>query len=286
MTKFNHILKELFRNIFRNPGSFLSAILSMSLLLILFDLFWISIDTSDKFYENLLSDVNMETFIDESATDSTVAVLREYLATHPGVKTIDYISKEQAREDLTSMVGIDLLVGYDSTNPLPRSFLISFKNSFLNSADLAAFKTDLSERKEVTDVFYSETWLEKAESTKSIIWKIGTVLGMLIILGILFNSANSMRLTARTRASGLDQMRLLGAGKMFLAMPYLLEGLIIGAFSAALGWVLIFYWKDKIDITLIEIIYPSLDYILIFCAVSALLGLISGYMGIRKPMKL
>ena len=111
-------------------------------------------------------------------------------------------------------------------------------------------------------------------------------LGILILLTILFNSANNMRLTARTRAAGLYQMRLLGAGKIFLSMPYFLEGLLIGAFSAGLGWALIGYFKDKIDFTMVEIIFPSLQYIVIFCCLSALLGLISGYMGIRKQMKL
>jgi len=147
-------------------------------------------------------------------------------------------------------------------------------------------KNDLISRDAVTDVYYSENWLEKAESTKSLILKIGMMLGILILLAVLFNSANSMRLTARSRASGLDQMRILGAGKMFLSLPYFLEGLIIGALSAALGWMLIFYWKDKINFTIIEIIYPSLEYIMIFCSLSALLGLISGYVGIRKLMKL
>ncbi len=286
MTKQAHIFKELFKNIFRNAVTTLSALLSTTLLLLLFDLFWIAVETSDNFYNELISDLKMEVYLDEQVSDSTLAGFRKFISSQASVSSMTYISKEKAREQLMLLVGVDLLVGYDTTNPLPRSFIISFNNEYLNSSDLQDFENKLYSQTGVTDVSYSKEWLEKTETAKSIILRIGMFLGVLIILTVLFNFTNNLRLTARTRAAGLHQMRLLGAGKLFLALPYLYEGILIGALSAGLGWLLIFYWKTKIEITQLEIIFPTLEEIAYFTLILAFLGLVSGYMGIRKLMRL
>ncbi len=77
-------------------------------------------------------------------------------------------------------------------------------------------------------------------------------------------------------------MRLVGAGKLFLAAPFLMEGLLIGGLSAAAGWWLVFLAAGKISFTLFEIVYPGLEEIVVFCFTAALLGLLSGYLGIRR----
>ena len=80
-------------------------------------------------------------------------------------------------------------------------------------------------------------------------------------------------------------MRLLGAGKLFLALPFLIEGLLIGGLSAGAGWLLIFYGKQRIVFTQFDIVIPTVEEISIFCGAAALLGIISGYLGIRKLLR-
>ncbi|MEA3297305.1 MAG: hypothetical protein U9R56_05525, partial [candidate division Zixibacteria bacterium] len=89
----------------------------------------------------------------------------------------------------------------------------------------------------------------------------------------------------RIRSTGLQRMRILGAGRLFLALPFLLEGLLIGGFSAASGWLLILYAREKVAFTRFEVIIPSLEDIAVYCAAAALLGLISAYLGIRKMLR-
>ncbi len=285
MTRTLYVLKELFRNIFKNPGTSFSAILSISLLLLLFDLFWIAAGTSDRFYGDLLSGINMEVYLSEDVSDTTTAELETDIQAVPGVATLTYISKAQAREDLNNLVGVDLLVGYDSLNPLPRSFVVTIAPEYLNTKALASISQQMTAFPGVSQVSYSRVWLEKAESTKGIIRNVGLMLGALILITVLVSSANNMRLTARTRTAGFHQMRLLGAGTWFLVAPFLLEGLIIGGISAGIGWLIIFYWKDKVDFTQVSIIFPDLRQILLYCGLAALLGLVSGFLGIRKLLR-
>lgn len=286
MNRVGHVFKELFRNLYKNPGTSLSAILSMTLLFLLFDIFWVAADTSDKFYENYLSDLKMEVFISEEYPDSSLGVIKDEIKRIDGVSSMTFISKETARKELADLVGIDLLVGYDSSNPLPQSLILTFQSDVLNSTDLSAIENRIMSQQGVSNVYYSKNWLAKAESTKNIIADIGLLLGGLILLTVLVSSANNMRLTAKTRAVGFYQMRLLGAGKLLLAMPFIIEGVFLGALSAGIGWGMIFYWKDKLQFANFEIIFPTFEEIGLYCLAAGLLGLVSGYVGIRRLLRL
>ncbi len=285
MSKFVFILNELFRNLYRNPGTAIASILSLALLFLLFDLFWIAAGTSDKFYGNLLSNLQMHVYVEEAASDKDAKALEARIKDVMGVADAQYISRETARKELAAIVGVDLLVGYDDANPLPRSYVITFESTHLQSAAIDSVESDLKHISGVGKIDYSQQWLEKAESTRNIIKNAGMILGLLILFTTLVSSANNIRLMTRTRAVGFWQMRLLGAGRAFIALPFLLEGFLIGSLSAVLSWMVILYSQNKVGFTQFELVLPTLSQVFLFCLAAGVLGVLSGLMGIRKMMR-
>jgi len=285
MIRIAHIVREFLRNLRRNPGTAFASILSLTLLFLLFDLFWLAAGTSDRFYRDLLSGIKVEVFVEETLADSSVTLVQTQLESIDGVLKAEYVSRGLARERLTSLVGADLLVGYDETNPLPRSFVLTIEQEHLQSADLEDIERRIGAVEGAGQVQYSRVWLAKAENTKSIFLQVGLVLGGLILATALVSSTNNIRLMTRARAVGFRQMLLLGAGRLFISLPFIVEGFLIGGLSAALGWVIIFYGRTKITFSRIEIIFPSQDDIILFCLIAALLGAISGYFGLRKLLR-
>lgn len=285
MIRIAHITRELLRNLRRNPGTALASILSLTLLFLLFDLFWVAAGTSDRFYRDLLSGIRVEVFINEDVADSSVTQIATKLGGVEGVIGVEFISRDMARARLSDLVGADLLVGYDDSNPLPRSFVLTVDEDHLQSAGLEDIEKQIGQIKGSGEVHYSRNWLAKAENTKSIFLQVGLVLGGLILATALVSSTNNIRLMTRARAIGFRQMLLLGAGRFFISMPFIVEGFLIGGVSAALGWAIIFYGRTKITFSRIEIVFPSQDDIILFCVVAALLGAISGYFGLRKLLK-
>ncbi len=282
MIRILYILKEFFRNLYRNPGTAFSSFLSLMLLFLLFDLFWVAAETSEEFYENLLSDMRMEIYVSEDMPDSLINIMEFNLNQIDGITAIKYISKEDARNELIRMVGIDLLAGYDTTNPLPRSFVLTIIPDKLTTADLDSITTQIATIDGVEQIYYSERWLKKAESARKIIFQIGLALGALILITAMISSANNIRFMTRARAVGFHQMRLLGAGKLFMGFPFIIEGMFLGIISAAAGWGILFYGRQKIEFNQFEIIFPSMENIILFCLGAGLLGIISGYLGLRK----
>ncbi|MCP4684867.1 MAG: hypothetical protein GY867_05390 [bacterium] len=285
MIRIAHIAREFGRNLRRNPGTAFASILSLTLLFLLFDLFWLAAGTSDRFYQDLLSGIRVEVFVEEPVADSSVAPIKEGLENIEGVFKAEYVSRGLARERLTGLVGADLLVGYDETNPLPRSFVLTVEQDYLRTAALEEVERHVRAIEGAGEVHYSRVWLAKAENTKSIFLQVGLALGALILATALVSSTNNIRLMTRARAVGFRQMLLLGAGRLFISLPFIVEGFLIGGLSAALGWGIIFYGRTKITFSRIEIIFPSQDDIIMFCLVTALLGAISGYFGLRKLLR-
>lgn len=285
MIRLLHLLREVGRNILGYPITSFSSFLSLTLLFLLFDLYWVGANTSNNFYSTLLSELRMEAFVAEVVPDSTIKAIESEIAAIDGVREVEYVSKEDARETLSAMVGYDLLVGYDSLNPLPRSFVLAFYSDYNNSGRLVEVEEKLTSMQAISEVSYGKQWLAKAESTESLVLNVGLVLGLLILLTALISSTNNIRLMSRARAVGFEQMSLLGAGRMFLILPYLVEGFLLSALSAAAGWGLIYYFRDKVDFTSFELVYPSTNDILVYCAAIGLMGIVSGYFGVRKLLR-
>ena len=218
-------------------------------------------------------------------TDSLMPDMEFRVAQVEGVQAIERITKEQAREELSRLVGTDLLAGYDATNPLPRSFILSFEPEYLSTSVMQRIEEEVAGIQGVAEVFYGHRWLQKAESARAVILRTGMLLGLLILLTALISSTNNIRWMTRARAAGFQQMRLLGAGNLFVAFPFLVEGFLMGGISAAAGWALIYFGRQRIAFSQFEIIVPTTNEIVIFCVATALLGVISGYFGVRKLLK-
>jgi cell division transport system permease protein len=180
---------------------------------------------------------------------------------------------------------VDLLAGYDSANPLPRSYVIELTPEYVTSERIREFADGLVSQPMVAEVHYGQEWLEKEETTKGLIWKVGLALGIVILLTALITTINSIRLSSRARARGFEQMKLLGAGRIFLAAPFVIEGFLLGGLSALCGWGIIWYAQGYVSFTQLALVLPPTEYIIGYCLLMALVGIVSGYMGIRKPMR-
>ncbi|MCX6826105.1 MAG: permease-like cell division protein FtsX [candidate division Zixibacteria bacterium] len=275
--------KKSWLNIFRRPLVAAGTFLSLCLLFILFDLIWTASLSTKHYYDRQISNIDIEIFLDDNLTDSTTVKFRESIGRMDGVEKAEYISRDDARSRLYDLMGIDLLGDLDE-NPLPRSIIISFKENFLDSRRLQTFKENLQKIKGISQIFYAEHWLEKAELAKSLVAKTIYLLGMVIFLAALLNVIHSIQFSLRMREEEITQLRLLGAGRSVLIFPYIFEGLFYSLLAAAAGWIIIFYGIGYFTFRDVEIIFPSLKEIVYFCLAAGALGLLGGYMGSRQTL--
>jgi len=283
MTKFSYVMRKFFGNLWGRPLAALGSVLSLFLLFLLFDLAWVGSLSAIRFYDARISEIDIEVFLSDDVADSTVTVLAEAIQNIDGVEEIQLVTRDNARERLNDIMGVDLLEGMEN-NPLPRSLIISFQPNFLNMVNLSRLRSDLSRLQGVDEIMFPSQWLEKAESTKQLVEDLLFLLGVLILIAVVLNSIHSIILTARTRMEELLQMQLLGAGPVFLMIPFILEGIFYGLAASVAGWVVMHYGMELLSFRDLTIVIPTLPEIIYFCFVASAIGMISGYIGIRRSI--
>lgn len=269
---------RMFTNLYRRPLASLGTFLSLTLLYLLLNLAWTSSLSTVAYYAKMISRINIEAFLDDSVPDSTVALFVESLSKLDGVQTVVFISKDEARARLTSLMGFDLMDGFEE-NPLPRSLVVSFKEDYLTSRSLESFRNQLFNLQGVTEIFYAQRWLEKAEEARRLIGRIVLFLSIVIIVAATLNLIQSVRFSARNDQDEIAQIKLMGGGISLTSLPYILEGLLLSLFSGIASWMLIHYSLRYISIREVTIVYPSSDGQIIFYLGAVAVGLLAGFMG-------
>ena len=164
---------------------------------------------------------------------------------------------------------------------MPRSFTLSFHSS-KTLDDLETIAASFARLDGVQEVEFGRVWMEKVEGIAGNIKQIGLVIGVVIMLVVLLTMANTNRLTARSKSSDFNQLKLLGAGPIYLLYPFLAEGFFSGLISAVVGWLIIIYFSGQFTFADYSLILPLGKEIIYYCLTAGIIGLIGAYLGIRR----
>lgn len=284
MTGFWFVLREVWKGFRRSPVTSFGLLVSVSLVLMLLQLFWVVAIGLEVRYRELLGSVEIELFVSDSLHDSTVVTIEDSLKAIPLVASTRYVSREQARTELSRLAGRDLLADYDSLNPLPRSFVVTLEPDCYENGQFPSLIERLAAVNRSGDVVYSRQWLADAEETRRELVRVGTVLGLICLCAAALNLINGIRLLARTRAVGTAQLLLQGAGRLFVAMPYILEGIAITLLATGVSWGMVWYVVEHVRVPRVTLLLPPLTELAAFCLIAVLLGGISGFVGVRRSL--
>ncbi len=285
MTWIRYIVREMFRSLYQRPLVTLAAIVSLTLLLALAHLTWVGALTLGEVYRDLKSEVTMEVFLDDSFSNAATDSLQLQITAMGPVEMVTLVSKEMARDELTSQLGLDLLAEYDSLNPLPRSLRIEFLRDSVSVASLARVERLLQEKSDGSEVLYSKGWLERIEELGNRIAKAGFILAIVIATATLVTSTSSLSLVAQSRAVGIRQMRLLGASRFLIATPMMLQGGLVALIAVLLSWWLVSYGVMRLEITEYVVKFPLRNDQIIGAAMVVFIGALSGLLGLRSHLK-
>lgn len=183
----------------------------------------------------------VDVFFKDSATVEQVNAFTAKLNNAPYTKRSIFVSKEEAAKRLkgTDMEDFIAVLG---ENPLRRSVDLYVKSTFADSLHLAEIRRELQSDSCIEEVSYKLPAIDQFNSNLS---KIGIVgFSLLIILFVVSVSLinNSIKLALFSKAFVIKSMQLVGATNSFIRKPYLIRGVIQGAFSGVIAcvalWVL------------------------------------------------
>ena len=214
--------------------SYLSSVISISLVLFLVGgaamVMSNAKSISDYFKENMKITAELSLSADEADAISAAKAV-EGIA---GVKSVEYISKEQGIRELESQLGSGFMDVFD-TPPIPASLEISVEAPYLAVDSLAVLEGRITAVDDVDGLYYQQNLFENLNSN---IEKIGAVLAFFILLLLFISSVligNTVRLNLYSKRFTVYAMQLVGATKAFIRWPFLIQALFQGLIASLMA---------------------------------------------------
>ncbi len=206
---------------------------------------------------------------------------------------VSFVSKEETLKDQMDKYkdypGLQSFLS-DSSNPFPDTFIVTYEdNSQVDSLEL-----QIESIEGVDKVRCRADIAKTIENLKSGVVVIFSWFMVILFVVSIFVIINTIKLAVTNRSEEISIMRYLGATKWFIALPFQLEGAIIGAFSGLVAFLVQWYAYGYVhkmvgaDLNMIEIVPFSEIGVLIFFGciiIGVLTGLTGSMISIRKNLK-
>ena len=280
-----YTLREGFSGFRRAKLSMSAAIATICVSLLLLGSFSILVLNANTVVESLREKVEMEAFLAEYVSPIETSIVRDSIASLPGVREVRYVSKDSAAKIFKDEFGEDINRVLDF-NPLPASIKIFLKDGYRNAKSAEAIYEAVKNIRGVDDVIYRKTLLEMLDTrAKTFLW-LTFGIGVFITLSSVFLVANTIRLAIYAKRKIIQTMKLIGATKSFVRGPFILEGLVQGFIGGALAAGILFlvfeYLARWISVELVDFVHVKPIYYGIVAAAGCLLGFIGSVISIRR----
>ncbi|MDD8018884.1 MAG: permease-like cell division protein FtsX [Bacteroidota bacterium] len=234
-----YILKEGFSGFKRARLSSIISIFTMTISLLLLGLFVIIYRNTNQFIQAFRDKVEMEVFLSAEVTDSLSAGMKMQFLNMPGIVSASYISKDDAAKIFKKEFGEDITAVLDF-NPLPASFKLKFASDYKNSDSAKVIHDALMKIRGVDDVVYRKALLEILDRRVKTFVGASAAIGLTLLIAAIFLVSNTIRLTIYAKRKMITTMKLVGATRGFIRMPFLIEGMLQGFIGGALAAGLIY----------------------------------------------
>ena len=236
---FGYLIGEGFRNFFKNKKSTAASIIIMCATMFIFGIFFLIGENINYIMEQIQSEQAMQVFINPEATSEQEEALEQKIKSIQYVNTVEYVSKEQALNEVKNW-SPDInkfLSDYtaDGYNPFRASFVITLTDLTKNDEVQAQVETF----ENVDDVEAGNQTVNKLVDIANGIRTATFVILVLLVLISIFIIANTIKLTVHARRREISIMKYVGATNGFIRWPFMVEGIIIGIVSALISVVIL-----------------------------------------------
>jgi cell division transport system permease protein len=171
-------------------------------------------------------------------------------------------------------------------NPLPPSFKVFLKDGYKTPERAEALEHQLRACNGIEDVVYRKAMLTMIDQRARTLHNITLGLGILVGLSAIILVSNTIRLAIYAKRQLIRTMELVGATRLFIRVPFLLEGLLQGLLggliAAAFLYVLIVYGLRYLSSELATYIAMPTSFYLLVVLAGLLLGLVGGLIAVTR----
>lgn len=268
ISTFGYVGKQGVKNIWRNKMFSLASIATMSACIFLFGLFFSILVNFQYIIKSAEEGVAITVLFNDDATEEQKKEIGEQLESRDDVSEVKYVSADDAWSEFQKEYFGDnpeLAEGFKDDNPLAGSdnYEVYMKTVKGDNKDLIAKSKSLSATQQdlvkfaqsldgVRQVNKSDVVANTLSSVNMLVAYVSIAI-IAILLGVsIFLISNTVTTGITVRKEEIAIMKYIGAKDFVVRSPFVIEGLIIGLFGAAIPLALLYFLYDKAVVYIME----------------------------------
>ena len=234
MDKFLYLVSEGLKNVWRHKMTTFTAVFSLFLALYFVGLLATAGENTRSILQYLRSKYKIEVFFKQNVDLKMAKKVSDSILEIKGVRSSTVINKDDAVRIFKDQFGEDILgiLGY---NPLPISAVVNLKRNSEELLNATPIVNDIKRMEGVEEVRYQGHLIKKIERTYSRFMKVFPWVAMVFITVAILVIYNTVKLSIYSRKELINSLKLIGATKLFIQMPFIFEGLIDGILATIIS---------------------------------------------------
>jgi cell division transport system permease protein len=258
----------------RLRGSYLTLVISVSLVLFLLGILGLVIINAKGLSDYLRESLSFSVMLDDDAREADIHMLQKDLDAKPFVKSTEYVSKDEAAVKMKEDLGEDF-ISFLGDNPLPPSIDVYLYASYTNPDSVAKMEKYVMEYPFVKEVLVPESLLFLInENVRKVSLSLLIISSFLLLIAVTIIN-NTIRLAIYSKRFLIRTMQLVGATRSFIRKPFLIRSIYHGVIAALIAMLLLMgllYLVEKEFLMLYS--FRSTNLLVILGALLIILGIL------------
>ena len=291
MSRFFFLIGQGFKNIFTHGFMSFASVAVITACLFIMGCFSLLTLNIDNMIAEMQSQNRVIAYVDEALSEDEARALESKVSTVKNIETCEFVTREEAMTSFESDYDADLFENIDSS-----VFRHRYVLSLTDLSLMQETKADLEGIDGIADVRAHLDYAEKFVTLRNIVSIVSVILVVTLFVVSLFIMTNTIKLATFTRREEIAIMRMVGATNGFIRLPFVVEGLVLGALGGAVayGLVALVYHlaTQKLlaamafgFVVLVPFSTVALPLLGVFLGVGILVGVLGGVSAIRNYLK-
>ena len=234
MSRFFFLLGQGIKNIFTHGFMSFASVAVITACLFIMGCFSLITLNIDNMIAEMQSQNRVIAYVDEALDEDEARALESKVSKVANIETCEFVTREEAMTSFESDYDADLFENIDSS-----VFRHRYVLSLTDLSLMQETKADLEGIDGIADVRAHLDYAEKFVTLRNIVSIVSVILVVTLIVVSLFIMTNTIKLATFTRREEIAIMRMVGATNGFIRLPFVVEGLVLGALGGAVAYGLV-----------------------------------------------
>jgi len=241
----------------RLATSRITTVISIALVLFIIGLLGVIMINASTIADRVRESIGFEIMLSADMNEDGLSQMEKDLSAKPYVKSVKYVSREEAVQETIDMLGHDFREVVESN--ISASFQLKIKSEYTVEDSLLKIKKSLSQMQYVNDIVYEKNYVKEVnENLQKISIILLIISGILLLISIALIS-NTIRLAIYSKRFLIRSMLLVGAKRKTIYIPFIITGIVQGIWGAVIAVLLLFvlfyfahthpFFSEMIDFT-------------------------------------